>query len=170
MKNLACLACSLLLLAPSASAAADRWWAGGGVGLGFGDITYVSVEPMVGYHATDKIDVGGRLIFRYRDDERYSPSLSTTDYGASVFARYAVKAPFFLQAEYEWLSYEIPFTDGSTDRDNYDSILVGGGFAQRMGDRSSFFVSALYNFSYDDNEPSPYTDPWVIRVGVGFGF
>ena len=87
-----------------------------------------------------------------------------------MFARYIVREPVFVQLEYEWLSYEIPFFDGSTERDEYGSVLAGGGFAQRIGDRSSFFVSALYNFSYDDDEPSPYDDPWVIRVGVGFGF
>jgi hypothetical protein len=159
-----------LLLAGTPAAAADRLWAGGGFGLGFGDVTYVSVEPIVGYSATERLDVGGRLIFRYRDDERYTPDLTTTDWGASVFGRYLVAQPFFVQLEYEWLSYEILFFDGSTERDGYGSLFAGGGFSQRMGDRSSFFVSALYNFSYDDEEPSPYDDPWVIRVGVGFGF
>ena len=163
-------ACAFVLTAAPTSAASDPWWAGGGIGLGFGDLTYVSIEPMVGYSVNDRVDVGGRLIYRYRNDDRFEPEISTSDWGASVFGRYLVAQPFFLQAEYEWLSYEIAFTDGSTDRDNYDSLFLGGGISQRMGNRSSFFALALYNVSYDDDEPSPYDDPWVVRVGVGFGF
>jgi hypothetical protein len=125
---------------------------------------------MVGYGVSEQVDVGGRLIYRYRDDDRYSPSLTTSDYGASVFGRYHVAKPVFLQAEYEWLSYELVFTDGSTDRDDFGSVLAGAGIVQPLGGQSSFFASALYNFSYDDDEPSPYDDPWVVRIGVGFGF
>ena len=150
--------------------AEDRWWFGGGVGLGFGDVTFVSIEPIVGYSVTPKLGVGARAIYRYRDDERYSPSLSTSDYGASLFTRYDVAEPFFLQAEYERLSYEYLLFDGSTDRDDYDSLLLGAGVSQRLGGSSSFFAAALYNLSYDDDEISPYDGPWVVRVGVGFGF
>jgi len=163
------LACLLVLVATPA-VAADRFWFGGGVGIGFGDVTYVSIEPIVGYAATERIDVGARLIFRYRDDERYSPSLSATDYGASLFSRYSVTRPVFLQLEYEYLSYEYPLLDGSSERDDYDSLFAGAGVSQVLGDHSSFFVAALYNFSYDEDELSPYDDPWVLRVGVGFGF
>ena len=48
---------------------------------------------------------------------------------------------------------------------------AGPGFSQSAGARTSFFVLALYNLTYDSNDlRSPYTDPWVFRVGVGFGF
>ncbi len=158
----------LAFVAPSR--AADRFWAGGGVGVGFGDVTYVSIEPVAGYDATARLGVGARLTYRYRDDERYSPSLTTTDYGASLFGRYEVTQPVFLQVEYEYLSYEYPLTGGSIVRDDYDSVLAGAGVTQPIGGNGSLFVTALYNFSYHDDEPSPYDDPWVIRVGVGFAF
>lgn len=158
----------LLLAAPSQ--AADRFWVGGGIGLGFGDVTYVAVEPVAGYAVTPRLGVGARLTYSYRDDERYSPSLTTNDYGASLFGRYTVTRPVFLQLEYEWLSYEYATSAGSTVRDDFDSVLGGAGVTQPLGDHSSFFAMALYNFSYSDDEPSPYSDPWIIRVGVGFGF
>jgi hypothetical protein len=160
----------VLFLLTSRSRADDRWWVGGGIGLGFGDATYVSVEPIVGYSVTPQLGLGGRLIYRYRDDERYSPSLSTSDYGASLFGRYHVTRPLFLQVEYEYLSYEYGFVDGTTARDDFDSVLGGAGVSQPLGGHASFFVLALYNFSYSDDEPSPYDDPWIVRVGVGFGF
>jgi len=164
------LAVALLLLCVAPATAAERWWVGGGIGVGFGDVTYVSVEPAVGYSVTDRLGVGARLTYRYRDDERYSPNLSTNDYGASLFGRYHVTQPVFLQLEYEYLSYEYAFTDGSTARDDFDSVLAGAGVLQPLGGSSSFFAMALYNLSYQDDEPSPYDDPWVIRIGVGFAF
>jgi hypothetical protein len=160
-----------LLLSPVVEAAgSDRWWFGGAVGLGFGDVDYVSIEPILGYRVRPDLSVGGRLIYRYRDDNRFEPDLSTSDYGASLFARYTVSRPIFVQAEYEYLDYEYAVLDGTTRRDSVDSWLAGVGVAQRLGGRTGFFALALYNFSYSDDEPSPYDEPWVIRVGVSVGF
>ena len=164
----------LVLLAGSAGspaqAAADQWWIGGGLGLGFGDVTYVTVEPIVGYEATDRLTVGGGLIFRYRSDDRFSLSFDGTDYGGSVFTRFRVVRPLFLQAEYEYLSYEFLRLDGTTDRDGYNSLRAGAGFNRPIGGRGAFFATLMYNFLHDDGEFSPYADPWVVRVGVGFRF
>jgi outer membrane protein assembly factor BamA len=154
-----------------ASAAADRWWGGGGIGLGFGgDVDYVSVEPVIGYRATERLSVGGRLVLSYRHDDRFAESYSATDYGAAVFTRYSITKHVFAQAEYEYLSYEYQLFAGGTDRDEYGSLFGGAGLSQPIGRRSSLFILGLYNFSYDDDERSPYNEPWVLRVGVGFSF
>jgi hypothetical protein len=154
-----------------AKAASSRIWVGGGIGLSFGTVDYVEVAPMIGYSATDKLSIGGSLVYRYRKDGRFSPSVSTTDYGGSLFGRYQVTAPIFVHAEYEYLNYEFVLPNLSTDRDTYGSVLVGPGFAHSAGGRASVFVLALYNLTYDsDDLRSPYSDPWVYRVGVGFGF
>jgi len=154
----------------SAALAADRVWFGGGVGLGFGDVDYVSVEPVVGFNVTSKISVGGGLIYRSTKDGRASPSFRTTDYGADVFTRYRVLGPVFLQAEYEHLRYEYSL-GGAKERDDFDSVLAGAGFSTPLGGRASFFALALYNFSYDAEDlQSPYADAWSYRAGVSFGF
>jgi hypothetical protein len=154
---------------PSAHAA-NRVWVGGGVGLGFGDVDYVSIEPVVGVRILPKFSAGVRLMYRYRNDSRFEDDFSTTDYGASLFGRYRVVGPAFVQAEYERLSYEYR-VDGSNQRDKFDSVLAGAGVSQPLGGRASFFALALYNFSYDSGDPfSPYSDPWIFRVGVGFAF
>ena len=131
-------------------------------GLGF--------EPVVGYAVTDEVSVGAGLIYRYREDSRFSPSLSTNDYGGSLFVRYRFHPNVFLQGEYEYLSYEFRQFDGSTEREDFGSVLGGLGYSQPIGPRSSFFASALYNFSYDSNERSPYDSPWVVRFGIGVSF
>lgn len=152
-------------------AAADRWWGGGGIGLAFGgDVEYVSVEPVIGYRATERLSVGGRLVLSYRRDDRFAESFSATDYGAAVFTRYAVTKIVFAHAEYEYLSYEYQLFGGGSDRDEFGSLFAGAGLSQPIGRRSSFFVVGLYNFSYDEDERSPYGEPWVLRAGVGFSF
>ena len=169
-----CIAAAIGLCALSVTGtswANDRLWFGGGIGFGFGTVDYVEVAPIVGFSATKKLAVGGGIIYRYRDDGRYPGGLSTNDYGANVFGRYHFLPALFGQVEYEYLSYEFVQFDLTTDRDNFNSVLVGPGFSQRAGKRVSFYATALYNLSYDSDEfPSPYDDEWVFRVGVGVGF
>jgi len=148
----------------------DRLFFGGGLGLSFGSVDYVEIAPLVGYQLSPQASVGGSLIFRYRNDDRYRESLSTTDYGGSLFGRYHVWNPLFVHAEAEYLSFEYIRFDLSTERDNFTSLFVGPGVNWPIGGRTSMFALALYNLAYDSGEPSPYDSPWIIRFGVGVGF
>jgi hypothetical protein len=143
---------------------------GGGVGLGFGDVDWVSVEPLFGYRINPRVVVGTSLIYQWQNDDRYGPSVSTTNYGARAFVQFYPVPNFFLQAEYEYLNYEYVLSDFSTLRSNQSSYLAGAGISQPMGDRAFFFVSALYNFSYQDDPTYAYSSPWVYSAGVGVGF
>jgi hypothetical protein len=158
------------LIAATPPAAADKWWFGGGIGLSFGTVDYVSVEPVIGYRVREDVDVGGRLVYVYRRDTRIDNGFTARDYGASVFARYFFTKRAFLQGEYEYLSYEFPELGGGTTRDNFGSWLVGAGYSQPLGRRSSFFALGLYNLSYREDERSPYGSAVIIRAGVGFSF
>ncbi|MDH3629134.1 MAG: hypothetical protein OEV00_12220 [Acidobacteriota bacterium] len=163
---------ALALLSVSGAGAGevtDRMWFGGGIGVGFGDVDFVTLEPNVGFSATDKLSVGLGLIYRYSDDQRFDPDLTTHDFGSNLFARYTIAPSFFGQVEYEYLDYEFRFFDGSEGRDQFDSLRAGLGFSQSLGGRSSLYTLALYNFNHDDAN-SPYDDPWIYRVGVAVGF
>ena len=161
----------LMVFAATAPAvAAKDVWFGGGVGLSFGTVDYVEVQPVVGMTFTERASGGVSVLYRFRDDGRVSPSVSTSDYGGSVFMRYRVAAPVFLQAEYEYLDYEFVRVDRTTGRDSYGSALIGAGFWQPTGGRAGFYAVALYNLSYSTSDPGPYSDPWVVRAGVTFGF
>jgi hypothetical protein len=148
----------------------DNLFFGGGVGLAFGDVTYIELAPLLGYRVAPQASVGASLIYRYRNDDRYRESFSTSDYGGSVFGRYHVYQPLFLHAEIEYLSYEYVRFDFSTERDNFTSYFLGAGVDFPIGPRTSMFLLGMYNFAYDSGEPSPYDSPWVIRFGVGVGF
>lgn len=155
--------------AGSGGFSADRLYFGGGIGLAFGTVDYVEISPLAGYRLSPAATLGASLIFRYRNDGRYPEDVSTNDYGGSVFGQYLVFDPVFVHAELEYLSYESILLDLSTDRDTFTSVYVGGGMSWPAGRSTSLFVLGLYNLSYSDGDPGPYSSPWVFRFGVGFG-
>jgi hypothetical protein len=155
--------------------ARDRFHVGGGFGLGFGDITFVDLSGVIAYNVVPRVTTGLRLTWRAREDNRIEQSVTTNDYGAALFARYMVKKPFFVHAEYEYLSYEsissVTAQGATTNRYGYDSFLVGGGAAHPLSKHATLFVTALYNLTYDSSElRRPYDSPWIFRAGVGFTF
>jgi hypothetical protein len=141
---------------------------GGTIGLGFGDVNYFELAPLVGKHLTPQFSFGGSLIYRYRSDDRYQQDLTTNDYGASVFGRFKVTPQVFAQAEYEYLQYEYYKPNLTKDTDSANSVFLGGGVSAPAGANASLYATAMYNVNYDDD--SPYDSPWVIRFGVGVGF
>jgi hypothetical protein len=151
------------------------WFVGGAVGLAFGSETsYAEFSPVFGYRFSHLFQLGGSLTFRYRKDKRYEPDLSTTDIGASVVGRFFVFDPIFLQAEVERLNWEyIGWTEEDgylTFEDTYTGLYAGFGFVQKATDRTAMYMSFLWDFAYDENEPNPNTHPWLIRIGFGFSF
>ncbi len=159
----------------------DKVFFGGGLGAGFGDYTYISVSPIIGYRATPKLSVGLRLMYQYTTfdyndiQNQTSKKYKGNDFGIGGFARYALFGPVYLQGEYEHLSYDGLSYDGTSTRSGFDSYMAGAGFTQSLGGKASFFITAMYNFSYDGFNQNgvyrfPYNSPWVIRVGVAAGF
>lgn len=161
----------LLLASISPTAAAGKWWAGGGIGMGFGNVRFADLSAIVGYDVTPRWGTGTRVSYRNTTVDQSGRDVTTNDYGAGIFATFRVKGPFFLQAEYEYLNYEYVTFGSSTERYDFESILLGGGVAHALSPNTTLFAAALYNLSYDDSdEPSPYDDPYVIRFGIGFLF
>jgi len=170
-RRLTLVGTALFLVAATPAAAAGKWWAGGGIGMGFGDVRFADLSGIVGYDITPRWSAGTRVSYRNTTVEQSGRDVTTSDYGAGVFATFGVKGPFFLQAEYEYLNYEFVDFDASSERDDFESVLLGGGFSHALTPNSTLFFAALYNLSYDDSdEPSPYDDPYVIRFGIGFHF
>jgi hypothetical protein len=162
---------------------------GGGLGLSFGDVTAISVAPMVGYRITDNFSAGIGLGYQYlRVKDFYelqdlNGNYNYYDYktsilSPSVWARYVVFTNFFVHAEYE--HDFMSFTDYQFDQNGSGSIesyklkynspamLVGGGFRQPVTDNSSFVVLALYDVIQD--KYSPYYKRIDIRFGFNVGF
>lgn len=110
--------------------------------------------------------------------------------GGSIYLRYYLSSLFdnflgnlFAHVEYEYLVYNRPFVqtnssigyilgaDGywylpGTQRIEYNSFFVGGGYRQPLGGRVSMDFLLLFNIN--DSYNSPYTNP-IFRLGVGVG-
>jgi hypothetical protein len=154
----------------------ERIVTGGGFGLGFTrQQDFVSLSPVIGYTITKKLMAGTGVTYRYTRYKDITPGrdISVNDIGINPFARFMVYQGFFAQVEYEYLNYEaIVVPSLETQRDNFNSFMAGGGLQQPLGERSSFFVMVLYNFSYRTPLPGefvPYDSPWVIRAGINIG-
>jgi hypothetical protein len=149
----------------------DRIFIGGNAALSFGDITFVGVSPIVGYKVTDKWMVGVGGSYYYFRDNFYN--YSTSIYGGLLMSRYIVYKGLFLEGDFEENNQDaITVTDPingiySLDRKWIPSLLLGGGYSQEIGGRSSFFISILYDVIQNPN--SQYYRIPVIRAGVGFG-
>jgi len=152
--------------------AKERIVFGGGFGLAFGSVQdFVSVSPQIGYRITAKLIGGTGFTYRYTNYKLYSPSIKLHDYGVNPFLRFTVYRNIFIQTEYEYLNYEFPYSQSETVRKDFNSFLAGGGFVQPIGQKVSFYIMALYNFSYNDTRTSysPYNSPLVIRAGINIG-
>ncbi len=153
----------------------DRMFFGGGFGLSFSSsYDYFSLSPIIGYKLAPRVATGVSIIYRYTK-YKYTPSISTNDYGASPFIRYQFYGPLFLHAEYEYLNYQyVSYNTGELVRKPYTSFMAGGGFFQPVGRKAGLYISALYNFSYKSPTSPydyyPYSSPLVIRAGITAGF
>lgn len=149
----------------------DRLYTGGGLGAGFGTVTWVQLAPIVGYMITNEFSAGVGVQYRYSSYKQVTPKISTNDYGVNLFARYNIKAPFFAQIEYEYLNHElINAIDLSTIRRGNTAFLAGGGMSQPLGGKAFLNITALYNLLYRPGDLfSPYSSPWVIRAGISLG-
>ena len=156
---------------PQPPSVRDKFFFGGGLGLSFGDVDYVEIAPLVGYRFLPKLDGGMQVFYRWVNDGRYPEDIETDEYGADLFARYFVLPSIFLEGAYEFINYEFVLPSLDTERDTANSFLAGGGYSQPIGHGAGFYFSALYNFSYDENDlTSPYGDAWRVQAGVTVGF
>jgi hypothetical protein len=168
----------------------QRLIVGGGIGLGFGEVTNISVSPIVGYRITDNLSAGiglGFQYFRVKDqfyvynqatqDHEYYPLKSTFFY-PSVWARYIVYRNFFvhLEGEYDMQSFTAYENATTVNGDpvkyklkyNSPAALVGAGLRQPISDRASLVIIALYDVL--QHEYSPYRNRIDFRIGFNVGF
>lgn len=141
----------------------DKVSIGGNLGLQFGNPTLIDVSPTLGYRVNEKFmpGIGATYIYNsWRDFDGNRSQISV--YGGRLFARYTVIQNLFVHGEYELLNFPL-FAD-NTDRQWVPALLVGGGYSQRLGERSSINVMILWNVLQDGTRPSLYNNP-IIRVG-----
>ena len=150
----------------------DRLWFGGGVGLSFGTVTAVQIDPLVGYKVDQegKFSVGVGASYWYYQDNRFSPSINFTGYGYRTFTRYRFIPQLYGHAEFLHLNVERYI--GATDavaRIWVPHLLVGGGYAQPLGGNSSIYLQVLWEVMQDPNSVYRGQGP-ILSGGIGIGF
>ena len=149
----------------------DRFFFGGGVGAAFGTVDYFEIAPLIGMRVAPRVDLGLQPFYRWTNDGRYSPSVESTDYGARLFTRVRIVSSFFAEADYQYTNYEYVNSFGGTTRTANNAFLAGVGYTVPVGGSAGLFFSALYDFTYDSNDPyAPYDSPVQFQIGVSVGF
>ncbi len=76
-------------------AGAKKLYFGGGIGFGYGDITWIEVWPVVGYRISKSLTAGVEGLYRVREDNRAAEDINATDYGVSPFVRFNLMRGIF---------------------------------------------------------------------------
>ncbi|MBK9176506.1 MAG: hypothetical protein IPM46_09240 [Flavobacteriales bacterium] len=150
----------------------ERLWFGGGIGLSFGTVTAIQIDPLVGYKVdpAGKLSVGLGASYWYYQDNRFSPSVNFSGYGYRGFSRYRIIEQLFAHAEFLHLNVErYIVTEDAIRRIWVPHLLVGGGYAQSMGGRSSLYFQVLFDVLQDPNSVYRSQGP-IVSAGVGIGF
>lgn len=150
----------------------DRLWYGGGIGLSFGTITAVQLDPLVAIYLdrNRKFSTGLGPSYSYFRDNRYVPAYEQSNYGYRIFSRYRVIEQAYLHAEFLHLNTQ-PFYnfDNHIGRIWVPHLLLGAGYVQPIGGRSSFYLQVLFEVLQDPNSIYFATGP-IFSAGVGIGF
>jgi hypothetical protein len=169
---------------------------GGNIGFQFGTVTGITIAPEARIRVVDQLHLGIRFIYEYYYTKNYFYDTGTQQdlpyksnvFGGAVYFRYYLSSFFnnflgniFAHAEYEYLSFIQPYALSPTGNiyDPYgnryirgnstvevNSMLVGGGYRQPLGNRVAMDLLLLFNLN--DSYNSPYTNP-IFRIGVGVG-
>jgi hypothetical protein len=156
----------------------ERLYFGGDFGLSLGRTqTFINLSPLVGYKLNEKLSVGAGPVFQYWQDQviyindqtgfQYQKKVSSLIYGGKGFGRLFLFKDFFANAEFEYISADLPIQEGLTERRWIPAIWAGAGYMIRLNKNAGINIMALYNPIFDQQN-SPYTSPFDVRVGFVF--
>ncbi len=146
---------------------AERWSFGGNLGGNFyNNVAAFNIQPIAGYHITEKTTVGAGFTYIYY---KYASYPASTVYGPIVFGRYQVLPSVFAHTEYQPLNYTPYDALGNTfPRQWQNHLYVGGGYGARKGG----YIIVLYDVLYSAGQSGYYDynllPGWVLRFGIFF--
>ncbi len=150
----------------------DRIWFGGGIGLSFGTVTAVQLDPLAGYFLDHnrKLSVGLGPSYTYVRDNRFIPAYEQNTYGYRLFSRWRVIDQAFLHAEFLHMNLE-PYYNYGPDHGRIwvPHLLLGAGLVQPIAGNTSFYLQVLFEVLQDPNSYYAGQGP-IVSGGVGVGF
>ena len=150
----------------------DKIYFGGNLGLSFGTVTSIAIEPLIGWKWTPKLSSGLVLSYWYFEDKRYTPSYKSSSYGYRLFTRYRVIPQAYLHVEWAQFFYDDIFDpeDLSFGPGNVPYLFVGGGLSQPLGGNAHMFFQLLYEVIQDERSVYRSNNDIYMSVGVAAGF
>lgn len=142
---------------------------GGYANFSVGKYSVIGFEPMVGYKLTPKFSVGGKLIYEYIKDKRYTQTYESSNYGASVFTRLRIIPSLYAHAELSEMSYKLFDSNGESKRKMVPFFYVGGGYSVPITKNTWFTAQVLVDVWQHKNSPYKAWDPY-FSAGFGVGF
>ncbi len=142
----------------------DHLFIGTGINLGFFNGFILGLNPEIGYSFNRFIDAGVSTNFNFiTQNDIYSPTTYRQfTVGGGPFVRIWPFNMVFLggQFEYNNISYSVKSNGSITGKTNYSapSLLVGGGYGNRLIGRSQFYTSIMVDVLRDPK--SPYIDSY----------
>lgn len=146
---------------------ADRIFWGGTIGAWFGNPTYADVSPLIGYRITKKFSTGVGAIYNYYSYRYNNYNYTSTFYGGRIMARYFILENIFVQAGYDRINRDNPYSIKPNARIWVENYLVGGGIRYQISDNIFCVATGLWNLN--DTPLSPYRNP-IIQIGFVGGF
>lgn len=157
---------------------------GGGLMLQFGDVTNVSLSPVIGYRFSDKFAAGigiGYTYYRIKNFfEVQNPTTLQYEFrhfkahslSTSLWARYLIFDNVFIQVQPEynmaWYKNYTFYGKELKESQAVPSILVGAGMRFPISDRASMVGMLMYDVLQDPL--SPYRNTVVPLFGFNIGF
>lgn len=140
----------------------DRLYWGGNVGAWFGSLTFVDISPLIGVRLNEKFSVGVGAIYNYYSYNYYGTKYSTNLYGSRIYGRYFILENVFLQAGWDHINRDNPYSYNLKERVWVENLLVGGGLRYPISNRMYMTAMGLWNIN--QGPLSPYANP-IIQVG-----
>lgn len=155
---------------PSAQIGDSKWTVGGYAGLGGafgsgGGGTTLYITPRVGYKVTENFEAGIAGNFSWSNSRYYS----STMVGVGPFANYYFSRSFFLSGMFQ--EYFINQKDKVNDvkySGNESALYLGGGYMQRLGERTYMQIGGMYNVLYN-RDKSVFAGGFIPHVGIVYG-
>ncbi len=146
----------------------NKLYTGGHLGLTFGSYTNIIISPLLGARLTDRIYAGLGVEYQYTRDKTISPSLTYNQYGGRLFAQYNVLPQLFAHTELAGMSMQRYNTLLIKERNFVPFLYVGGGYRQKLSERSFLSFRVLFDVWQDKNSPYKALET-VYSVGFGIG-
>lgn len=147
----------------------SKWTFGGYAGLGgaFGDGGGVSVylSPRVGYKVTENLETGLASNVNWSNSKYYS----STMVGVGPFVNYYFSRSFFLSGMFqEYFINQKNKVDNLKYSGDEAALYLGGGYMQRLGERTYMQIGGMYNVLYN-KQKSFLGGGFIPSIGIVYG-